>query len=336
MSKRKKPPANFYRMEHRQTTIRVRPLFGLKRLIRLAHRQRNGILYCDNAMSLFNSITFSASNRRTSLYTIEADVPGGAVSEPRLNVPNEATAAEMRPFHDYGTSLKCCFTPKRKQTFSVEFESYRAFDMGHRYVRWHTGQEAQVAKWEIALDVSAYLAAGYSITKPRCEYEKGEANSRGESTPRARNPRLTAANQGGGVWGWTATQVTEGMFSLAWEALRDERAHAPKGVNIEKLVLELGVNPRLAKDLHNFVMVCQYYVVGFNSFNKIAGEMMTDASVLARSIVCIEALIGTELIRRTKGKGLISVTPGGEWVLDWWSQFYMRWTPMSSPAAGSQ
>ncbi len=85
----------------------------------------------------------------------------------------------------------------------------------------------------------------------------------------------------------------------------------------------------LAKDLHNFVLICHYFVAGFRSLNKIAPEMMTNKSVVNRSIESIEKLIGAEVIQRTHGKGLVQVTPAGEAVLDWWSQFYMRWTPIS-------
>ena len=104
-------------------------------------------------------------------------------------------------------------------------------------------------------------------------------------------------------------------------------------MNLEKLATELSVNPRLTKDLHNFVIICHYYVEGVRSLSKIGPEMMTSKSALNWSLESLEKAIKTELIHRTKGKGLILVTPAGEAVFDWWSQFYMRWTPICLPGA---
>ena len=70
MGKRKKPSAELYLIDLYQICVRVRPLFGLERLVRLAHRKRNGVLYCDNASSISEAITFSEKNTRTVLFSI--------------------------------------------------------------------------------------------------------------------------------------------------------------------------------------------------------------------------------------------------------------------------
>ena len=46
--------------------VRVRPLFGLNRLVKAAHRKRNGILHCDNVMCLSDTIAYSKSNMRVA------------------------------------------------------------------------------------------------------------------------------------------------------------------------------------------------------------------------------------------------------------------------------
>jgi hypothetical protein len=120
-------------------------------------------------------------------------------------------------------------------------------------------------------------------------------------------------------------------------AWRIERRGAPQGLDLPmlgRLAMELGIDARLAKDLHNFVSICHYFAADYRSMNAIGRKMITNRSVLMRSLESIEELIGAELIERTKGKGLNRVTPAGEAVLDWWSRFYMQWTPILPDPAG--
>ena len=137
------------------------------------------------------------------------------------------------------------------------------------------------------------------------------------------------------MWNWRVkTWPGELSAWLGSYALLRGPSRASKTVNLESLATELSVNARLAKDLHNFVGICHYYAADFRSLNTIAPEMIADKSVLNRSIESLEEVVGASLIQRTKGKGLTQITPSGEAVLDWWSQFYMRWTPIRFKLAG--
>ena len=325
----RKTPDNFYLVDLDQTRIRCWPLFGLNRLVRLQHRKRNGVLYCDNVLGISHSITFSNSNPLTTPYTISYRSPvHGVVSEPRLNVPNEAPEADLRRFRDDGTKVVFSFTPKRGETYTLECDMYKALDWGNRFVQLRVDNVTRIDKWELTLDVSAYLRAGFTVVNPRCEYESDAADDCRKPAARGRARRLSTVEKGTGVWGWSIASATCATVRMAWEFERSDEAIASQSVNLERLGTELSINPRMAKDLHNFVMICHYYVAGFRSLNTIGRGIMTDKSVLNRSIEFLEELVGKELIERTKGKGLIRVTPTGEAVIDWWSQFYMRWTPI--------
>ena len=57
--------------------------------------------------------------------------------------------------------------------------------------------------------------------------------------------------------------------------------------------------------------------------------MIASKTALCRSLDVIERLVGAAVIERTRGKGLIQITPLGEAVLEWWSRFYMLRMPIS-------
>ncbi len=171
--------ADFYLIDLRRTEIRVWPLYGLNRLIKLDHRNRSGVLYCDNVMRISESSTFSEANERTVPYTIYHGLGlHGALSEPRMNVPNEATQEELKRFRDDGVEIVISFTPQKGKTVSTEFEIYKTFDAGYRKGQLEVDDDRRIAKWELTLDVSAYLAAGHLVSDIRCEYESAAESNR--------------------------------------------------------------------------------------------------------------------------------------------------------------
>ncbi len=345
MRKAKRASTDSYLIDLLELGVRARPLFGLNRLVKVPQRNRNGIVHCDSVTCLSYSTTFSHSNTRTSVYSLSfATRLPGVQSKPRLNFVNEATEATvkrfcdvaaqagLRPTYDEATNAIVCFTPKGGQTFSAECDVYKSLDPGNRSMRLQLPGNARIATCTLTLDLSPFLEAGCSVDKPRCGYEGDEANDQRASASRELPFRLLeGTKEGPAAWTWKVENVFGGTLRLMWET---EGPVAARGTEIgelrRRLGTELSVNTRLAQDLHNFVRICHYYAAGFRSLNKIAQEMISYRSILNRSLESIEEAIGTELIQRTKGKGLILVTPAGEAVLDWWSQFYIRWTPIAA------
>ena len=336
MAKRKQPAAGLYLIDQYHLRIAVRPLFGLNRLVKLQHRKRSGILHCENVVRLSDSITFSPANKQKELYRITFGARlTGVLGDPQLNVPNEATSAELDRFYEDGTQAIFCFTPRKGQTFLAECDIYKPLDPGNRVLHTQLPDDARIANYSLTLDASAYLKSGYSVEGARCGYEENGANGKGGAAaePVTRG-LLPTAGSGKGVWTWTVKNVLGGAVRLTWETEKPDQAAALKSLNLDRLATELSVNPRLAKDLHNFVSICHHFAAGTRSLNKIGPAMITNRSVVNRSLETIEAALGTELIRRTQGKGLIAITPAGHAVLDWWSQFYMRWTPITTETTG--
>ena len=321
-------PARLFDVAHSHKTIAVRPLFGRERLVRIERRKQNGVLFCSSIMSISDIFTIADSNRRTERFGAKYQAaPPAFLGEPRLNVPNEASAEEMRQFHDYGRSFVHSFTPQRGKTYSFQCDIYRPVEIIFGGAVFDL-DFARFARYVLTLDLSAYLSAGYQIESPRCELEAiASSNKRAAKGP-PRIRRLIAKERGPGLWDWSANNLSDAILRLAWRIYDRDPAHAFNGANLERLSTELSVDPHVAKDLYNFVSVCHYLAADFQSLHEIERKMIVTRSALTRSLESIEKLVGAELIERTKGKGLIRITPAGEAVLEWWSQFYMRWTPI--------
>ncbi len=247
-------------------------------------------------------------------------------------MPNEATAADLEPFHEDGTAVKFCFTPQGGKTYLAECDFYRPLDPGNRAMCTQLPDDARIATYTLTLDLSAYLNSGYSIEGPRCAYESDKTNGkpRRAKAPLAQS-LLTTTTSGKGLWNWTVENVVgRDAICLSWESTVPNQLRAIKAANLDRLATEVSVNPRLAMILQQLCETSAIILLpGIRSLNKIGPAMITNRSVVNRSLETVEQTLGTKLIRRTQGKGLISITPAGHAVLDWWSQFYMRWTPIS-------
>ena len=220
MGKTKKKSADAYLIDLYQMRIRVWPLFGLNRLVKLSHRKRNGVLYCDNAMCSSEAIAFSEKNARTERFTMSHTSPNhaGVHAEPRINFPNEASEADRQRFIDDGTGVVFSFTPQSGKTFSMESTMYKTYDAGHRYTRGVLPDDTRIARWEMTLDVSAYLQCGFSDTgePPRCEPgelwgRKTNADAWFAPPPAVWSPRRKVPGCGSG----TLTMSTPAA-SIAW------------------------------------------------------------------------------------------------------------------------
>ena len=331
MGKRKSaPPAEPFRVRHYEHSAAVRPLFGLERLVPIQRRKRNGVLFCDSVACAAHRFTFSKSNTRREQFSMGYITSAiGFLGEPRLNAPNEAAASAMDRFYDHGTEFQFAFTPEGGRTYSSECDIYRPLETYNGMLRSYFYEDVQIDSYLMRVDLSAYFAA-------RLFDRHSALRVRSDRAKRARPQRAAMPAAPSGRQRAFARRLAMGAQKRcarnAAGVLGDRRAWRSRGfesLNMEKIATELSVDTRFAKDLHNFVSICQFFAAGFRSLNVIGRKMITNRSFLMRSIESIEQMVGAELIERTKGKGLIRMTPAGEAVLEWWSRFYTRWTPIA-------
>ena len=338
MGKRKKAsPDKLFRLDRFEKVVAVRPLFGRERLVKIERRKQHGVLFCNSIMSISDTITFSDSNTRTSLYMSEYLATAPAfLGEPRLNVANEASVDDMRRFHDEGRRYMLTFTPKKGNTYSFNCDIYRPFEIHFGGALFNLADDMRVGRYVLKLDLSAYVETGHPIQPPQCDFEVPAIDGRkaGGAQPGVR--RLLATDRGGGRWEWNIDDVVGGFIRWAWVICDRDPSLTFNSIAFDRLATELSVDPRVTKDLHNFVSLCQYFAADFRSMHEIERNMIVTRSARSRSLESIEQLVGAELIQRNRSKGLIQITPTGEALLEWWSQFYMRWTPIAPSTAGAK
>jgi hypothetical protein len=330
------PPADPIRVERYERRVALRPLFGVERLVRIQRRKWNGVLFCDNIVTVSDTVTFAKSNTRLCLFPLwYKTLAPGFLGEPRMSDVNRAPAEIIRQFQDDGAEFHFYGVSEGGRTYSVECDVYRPFETHTGAARLNIHPETSIATYIHRLDLSAYARAGYPVDTPVCEYEPEPKGGRGKAARPSAPRRLVAKTRGPAVWEWHCHDLVGGTVRWAWLIENYGSKRAAEFPNIDKLALELSVDARFAKDLHNFVSICYYFVADFRSVNAIGQKMAADRTVLLRSLDAIEKIVGAEVIQRTKGKGLVRITPAGEAVLEWWSRFYMRWIPISlDPVAG--
>jgi len=340
MGMKKSSGGDRYLIDFASVRFSPRPLRGLERLVMIRRRNQSGVLNCRYVLGCRELVDVSPNNRRSVPLSFPyQSIDGGLFSEPRLNFPNEAGEEKIRRFEDCRNELVVECTPKPGASYSIECDCYKTF-VGTAFSLWQLppGEPATIGKWELTLDISTCLRLGYQLAgrrneeNPRCDFIIDSPDSgRGRKSPARRRP-VSGGQTEDGVWTWSIENVTEGHFRLFYCLLEPtDTAPAPEEAILDKLAAALSQNGSLVKDLHHFVMVCHYFVAGYRSWSKMAPEMLTDESVLRRSVDSIEKAIGAELVRRKRGQGLSQITPEGEAIIDWWSRFYRRWTPIELP-----
>ncbi len=333
-SRKRDGSAEIFRIDYYGKTITLWPLFGLERLVKIERRKQNGVLLCDSVLTMATALTFSKSNKRTERYTAEFFAAAPTfLGEPRVNAPNEAREELMRQFYDDGRAFTFAFTPQNGHTYLIACDLYRPFEIRYGGTRLRLDNTARMKHYELTLDLSAYVRAGYPIETPQCEFDAaatGDVRGDGRQTF---GRRLVPRQPRPGTWQWSLDNVRGGTLDLRWLMFDRDPTQVARPAILEKLASELSIDPHVAKDLHNFVSICHYFAADFRSLSTIAHKMVAGKTVLLRSLESIERLVGEELIERTKGKGLIRITPIGEAVLEWWSRFYTRWIPISPDVA---
>jgi hypothetical protein len=312
-----------FRIDWLKMVVKVRPLRGLDRLIPLDHGKRKGMLYADNAARISRFVRFSKENKCRSPYSLSYRTRnGGYIGEPRSSHRNEASPADLRRYRDQGCEAVFSLQPDAGTEYSMEFDLWKGFDQGHRDVHVHVPERTTIAKLQICVDLSEYISAGYHIDFIHAGYDP-EAAAEHCAGSALLSPNLIEGNESQGATQWTVDGANRGCLEAAWGVWSPPAA--PALFDLSQLARGLQVKASLAKDLQVFAKICSCFVHGDRSFPEMALRMGVNKSELGRSVKRIETEVGTELCRRSNGRGVFEITAPGNAVFEWWTGYWSHY-----------
>ena len=197
-------------------SITVEPRSGPDIVARYGTNER--IVQTDNVAHVIRSAQFSRRNRCSELCTIKYLTRNTGFIEPRMNRPNEASPDFAGRWKDDGTSAFFQFHPQAGELYELDVTVYKGFDEGHRDIHHHCGRQSFYRRYECIVDLSAYLNAGWTITRPPAlcylPYDPDHDELCGQRNKTFPDPPVEAAN---GRWRWDLEHLREGVIDVRWD-----------------------------------------------------------------------------------------------------------------------
>lgn len=212
---------NFFEVDQYEVAIAVQPLpedhaeevsFG-------GPPSKTRTIRSDNLAHVQRAVLFSRRNRCTDLFEIRYRTRNDGFIRPAISHVNEAPAAELGRYDDYGTEFIFQFTPKPGETYKAVLDVYKGFDDGHRDLHFHLGKQTHYRRYRLRLDLSSYLAAGYQIKmNPQLHFFGQDTGTCELCAKRVLdNPLDYARSDPAGIWEWNLGDIREGVIDARWD-----------------------------------------------------------------------------------------------------------------------
>jgi pimeloyl-ACP methyl ester carboxylesterase len=208
-----------YEIELFDLAVKVEPLGGVRR-VPVEYGGRRRIVETDNVARVLRSVTFARKNRCGRLHQLRYRTRNDGYIRPTMSAENEASPAEIDRYTDRGTETIFKFTPKPGKRFELNLDVYRGFDEGHRDIHLHLGTESHYQRIRVRLDLSAYLAAGWTIKDPpRVHLHARDPKDHDLCVHRAFAAEVPCAKAGDadGVFEWELHGIADGVLDAVWD-----------------------------------------------------------------------------------------------------------------------
>ncbi len=210
---------NVFEVTRYETKIKVEP--SLKKQ---EHEWKHGdtirTVHSNNICYIDRSVRFSRKNRCVNPpFTIRYSTRHGGFLKYKTSHVNEANPEEKGKYDDYGNEVIFRFTPRPGETYDLKVEVYGGFGKDQRDVHFHLGRDSYFKERGYTLDLSGYVALGYSISQvPKLYFHPNDpghgelCNQRGIG----RDVEPTEIDQGG-IWRWELARVRQGVVDIVWD-----------------------------------------------------------------------------------------------------------------------
>lgn len=189
----------------------------------------------DNVAQVVHQVEFSAKNHCCDPYVLKYGTSRhGWIDPKRPPLPHHTPADKRAIYENSGNYVWYEVLPNELTplpgtagpTACMELTVYRGYDEGRRDFHMHLGKKAFYRRLSFRVDLSDYLAQGWTITEEPTlvvsDYEPPSDNpddhslcldpSRGGSQPATRDPC--------GLWSWEISDRKEGMIGVRWNLAR--------------------------------------------------------------------------------------------------------------------
>ncbi|BCA54576.1 hypothetical protein W02_17160 [Nitrospira sp. KM1] len=208
--------ANVVEIERYDTRLRVEPFDG-REGVEVSHGTTSRKVYTDNRAILSRSMVISKKNRCWNHCDMSyLTNPEGFVRPIPPELLEQVERKERTRYENNGREFNYVFSPVSGRTYDVTIEILRGFEAGDRRIHFHLGTSCYHQVVTYSLDLTAYLAAGYRISRtPRLYIEEGETHRCEQIWA---TPPLEAVPSGQeGFWQWELRDLRQGAIGLAWD-----------------------------------------------------------------------------------------------------------------------
>src|SRR5258705_477647 len=173
----------------------------------------------DNYGTLRRTVRFAACNRCRDTFSIKyATRSQGYVIGHESHV-NQASPADIGRAEDTGTYYQFDFVPEDGQDYSLNVEVYRGFDEGDRDVHFHLGAQSFYRQLDYVLDLSAYVKAGYCVSKGPEFFIQPQNIPHGDMcrTRDGLTPSPPTGHTAHGIYHWSLRDISTGVVDIVWD-----------------------------------------------------------------------------------------------------------------------
>jgi hypothetical protein len=184
----------------------------------MSPRNPRAVIY-DNYATLKRTVRFAARNVCRNVFTIRYGTQKNGYVVGHPSSPNLAPPEVVGRCEDTCVEYQFDFVPEADGEYCLNVEVYKGYDVGQREAHFHLKNHSYYRRLEYTLDLSAYVASGYTITREPCFYLHPEEHPHGEmcSTRGARDPLPPTSRDPNGIWTWELRGLRQGITDIVWD-----------------------------------------------------------------------------------------------------------------------
>ena len=218
---------HIFEIDRYETVIAVQPLVNPEYTAVIGGEEVTRT--ADNVATITRTVAFSDRNVCTDLFHFNYQTNHDGYLKPRFDMlgreldeappANEASTDESGRWEKGGIDTTYDFRPAAGKTYAHTVQVWKGFDAGNRDVHFHFGPNVRCGAYVFTVDVSAYVAAGWTVSREPQLYRDPSATLEHDIRERREPQNLVAGGvaDGAGRWTWTLEDFRGGIVDAVWD-----------------------------------------------------------------------------------------------------------------------